>query len=128
MFDRPDILRLAEGLAKHASGRQAQIAENVANADTPGYRARDLQAFSETFSSAAAHMRATRSGHLGSAESLQKIEPEIDMRAEAAPNGNTVSLETEMIRQADTRRQHDMALAVYKSSLDLVRSALGRGR
>lgn len=128
MFDRPEIVRLAEGLAKHATNRQIHIAENVANADTPEYRARDLPPFSEAYEKVPSEMRATRSGHVGRAAHLPQVEAEVDLRSEPAPNGNSVSLETEMIRQADTRRQHDMALAVYKSSLDLMRVAFGRGR
>lgn len=128
MFDRPEILRLAESMANHAAGRQARVAENIANADTPGFRARDLPAFLDVYSGASSQMHSTRPGHLSFANEMQRNQPIIDASAEPAPNGNSVSLETEMIRQADVRRQHDMALAVYKSSLDLIRTALGRGR
>ena len=37
-----NVLQLASGLMAHASARQRVIAENVAHADTPGYKARDL--------------------------------------------------------------------------------------
>ena len=40
-----DILSLASALAAHANVRQEVIAENVAHADTPGYRARDIADF-----------------------------------------------------------------------------------
>ena len=43
-----NILRLASGLAAHASSRQQVVAENIAHADTPGYRARDVAEFSES--------------------------------------------------------------------------------
>ncbi len=129
MFDRPEIMRLAQGLAGHAAARQEQIAQNVANADTPGYRARDLVDFAKYYSGAAgADMRTTRAGHNGHADFGQTPATVIDTRTEPAPNGNSVSLETEMIRQVETRHQHDMALAVYKSSLDLMRAVIGRGR
>ena len=129
MFDRPEILRLAQELASHAARRQEHVAENVANADTPGYRARDLVDFSEYYAARGdAQMRATRAGHLSEASFGAPAAALIDTRTEPAPNGNSVSLETEMIRQAETRHQHDMALAVYKSSLDLMRTVFGRGR
>lgn len=129
MLDRPEIMRLAQELAGHAAQRQERIAENVANADTPGYRARDVLDFADYYSGAAsADMRATRQGHATRAEFGISDPTVIDRRAEPAPNGNSVSLETEMIKQAETRHQHDMALAVYKSSLDLMRTVIGRGR
>lgn len=37
-----NILQMASQLAAHSSARQAVIAENIAQADTPGYRARDI--------------------------------------------------------------------------------------
>ncbi len=129
MFERPEIMRLAQELAGHAAARQEQIAQNVANADTPGYRARDLVDFAQYYSgSAGADMRTTRAGHSGHADFGQTPATVIDTRTEPAPNGNSVSLEAEMIRQVESRHQHDMALAVYKSSLDLMRAVVGRGR
>lgn len=129
MLERPEIMRLAQQLAGHAAQRQERIAENVANADTPGYRARDLVDFSEYYSNhASADMRATRDGHTTRAEFGSLDATVVDMRTEPSPNGNSVSLESEMIKQAETRHNHDMALAVYKNSLDLLRTVVGRGR
>ena len=45
------ILNLASALAAHASARQDVIAENVAHADTPGYRARDIADFASILGS-----------------------------------------------------------------------------
>ena len=44
------------------SKRAEMIAGNIANADTPGYRARDLTAFSETFAQSG-QMRDIRATH-----------------------------------------------------------------
>ena len=129
MFERPEIVRLAQELAGHAAARQEQIAQNVANADTPGYRARDLVDFVTYYArTGRAEMRATRAGHSDSAEFSQPAAVVVDRLAEPSPNGNSVSLEGEMVKQVETRHQHDMALAVYKSSLDLMRAVIGRGR
>ena len=67
MFADITVLRTAREMAAYAAQRQAIIAENVANADTPGYRARDLALFAETFAARryAQGMRATRPGHFG---------------------------------------------------------------
>src|SRR5690606_8836086 len=45
LFERIDTMRMARDLGAHAANRQRVIAMNVANADTPGYRARDLRDF-----------------------------------------------------------------------------------
>ena len=124
-----DSLWVAKTGLEAQQTRMAVVAQNLANVDTPGYRARDLVDFAEYYAGAgSAEMRTTREGHAPAAAFGRPSEPVVDMRAEPSPNGNSVSLEGEMIKQAETRHQHDMALAVYKSSLDLMRTVLGRGR
>ena len=70
-------------------------------------------------------MRGTRPGHLTGA-SWGGAERAVDDGGEPAPNGNTVSLEEEMIRIAETRRDFDVSLAVTRSAMSLIRTSLGR--
>ena len=49
MFSNLTVFQTAHAMSVHAGARQALIAQNVANADTPGYRARDLPAFDQIF-------------------------------------------------------------------------------
>ena len=126
MFAKPEILTIASSLSAHAMQRQALIAENVANADTPGYRARDISDFRESYLSASPFgMNRTREGHLAMSEPPFAGQVETQT-AQMSPNGNSVSLETEMVKAADTQREHDLALAVYGKSLDILRASLGR--
>lgn len=128
MFDNLEIVRMASGLARHAGARQDIVARNIANADTPDCRARDVVPFEDLYASDMSQgMRATRSGHLGVAEAAGGIRL-VDVPGESSPNGNTVSLEAEMMRSAEVRHQHDMATSIYKTSLDILRTSLGRGR
>jgi len=127
MFDNLAVFRMAHAMAEHAGTRQTVIARNIANADTPGYAARDIPSFQAVIEadSAGFGLRATRSTHLSAADAQPFT---VDERRDAMPdpNGNSVSLETEMVHAADTMRQHDRALAIYRSSLGILRSALGR--
>ena len=126
MFDSLEVMRMASGLARHASARQEVAARNVANADTPGYRARDVVAFQDLYESdSAGAMRASRPGHLGASGATDGARL-FEVPGESAPNGNTVSLETELMRSAEIRQQHDMATSIYRSSIDLLRTSLGR--
>ena len=56
--------------------------------------------------------------------------PEFEARqargAARDPNGNSVSLETEMLRAVDVQRQHSLALAIYRSGLSVLRTAISR--
>lgn len=125
MFDNLEVMRMAHGLAKHASDRQDVVARNIANADTPGYRTNDLTSFSELYENGIQSLRATRAGHIYAGEGAARLSL-VEIAGEASPNGNTVSLETEMMRSADVRHQHEMATSIYKSSLDILRTSLGR--
>jgi flagellar basal-body rod protein FlgB len=127
MFETLELTRMAQALAAHSGARLGVIARNVANADTPGYRAADLPDFAVVYAGDGLAMQATRPGHLGgagtSADPVLRTAPGGD-----APNGNSVSLETEMVKGIEVRQSHDMALAVYKSVSDILRTSLGRGR
>ena len=48
--------------------------------------------------------------------------------AKAAPDGNTVSLAREMVKSVEARQSHEMALAIYRATSDVIRASLGRPR
>ena len=132
------ILATAEALAGYASARQGLIARNVAHADTPGWRAMDLEPFAATVAAMAATeaaggarpflARATRAGH-GGATAPGGAEARASAAiGSASPNGNTVSLEDQMVRAAETQLQHAFALGVWRKSLDILRASLGAPR
>ncbi len=126
MFEIPDVMRMAQEKARHSAARQVVIAENIAQANTPGFRARDIAAFSDSYRSDPT-LRATRATHLDAPGSRAELRPHVDSDAPTfAPNGNTVSLEREMMRAAKTRQGHDLALSIYSSARTVLRTALGR--
>jgi len=124
------LLRLASGLAAHSSARQQVLAENIAHADTPGYRARDIPDFAAALESGPGFAaRTTRPGHLpfGADPNGFDAREQTALGAES-PNGNSVSLEDQMMRSAEVRHNHDMAIGVYAKSLEILRTSLGRSR
>ena len=126
MFEKLEIFATAAAMARHAGQRQAVISQNVANADTPDYVARDLPAFDVLYGDSTGHnrlQRASRPSHLHGRIPGAPA-PIIDMPADGAPNGNQVSLETEMLHAVDAMRQHDRAISIYKSALSVLRTTL----
>lgn len=126
MFPKLELTHMAQALASHAGARMGTVAANLANADTPGYRAQDLPAFAEVWRQGEP-LRATRPGHLTDGPGAGQARARDDLRF-AAPNGNSVSVEAEMVKSAAARQDHDMALAIYRSTSDILRTSLGRGR
>jgi len=127
LFEDLKVFQTSFAMARHAGARQAMTAANMANADTPGFRALSMPSFAETFDAAQqpAAMRATRPNHMGIGDGATTAMEEFS-DAEASPNGNTVSLEQEMINSVEIQREHDRALAIYKHSLDVIRMSIGR--
>ncbi|WP_299684819.1 FlgB family protein [uncultured Tateyamaria sp.] len=128
MFQRLTVFETAYAMAVHAGQKQAVVAQNVANADTPGYVARDLPSFKDIYApaeSSGGMQRATRDGHLHgrAADARTMIEKDPSF---ASPDGNSVSIDAEMLRGTDAKRQHDRSLAIYRSALTILRTSLGR--
>lgn len=121
-----NVLSLASALAHHASARQQVISENVANADTPGYRARDIRPFSDLVETGPAfEARQTRPGHVAFGAGIDGFEPEqVAAFGAETPNGNSVSLEDQMMRGAQVQHDHNLAIGVYSKSLSILRSVV----
>lgn len=110
--------------------RQSLIAQNVANADTPGVQAKDLSPFAANFTSAlhqAASMARTDGAHMAANPDTQG-EAKLDRQHEGwelAPNGNSIVLEQEMIKSHETRAAYEMSNLVFSKHVAMTRAALG---
>lgn len=128
MFTGLNVFKMAHAMATHAGHRQALTAQNLANSDTPGYKARDIASFASSYrADDPGGMRASRAGHLNAPSSDGMRYEELTPDTPADPNGNSVSVELEILRSVEAKRQHDRAIAIYKSSLTVLRTSLGRG-
>lgn len=124
MYEQLDIFRLSSAMARHAAARQAMIATNLANADTPGFQARRLTDFATAWGQGGGwDLNLTRAGHLSAPGPGARA----DLRgAEPSPNGNTVTIEAEMLAAVDAQREHSRALAIWRHGITIMRSSLGR--
>jgi flagellar basal-body rod protein FlgB len=114
------------------NSRQSLLAQNVANADTPGYAAHDLKPMD--FQSELDRQRAPGFGGLAVTDSrhiavpvsgaTQTASGEIT-QMETTPTGNSVSLEEEMIKVADTQSQYQAASNLYAKAVNMMRTAIG---
>jgi flagellar basal-body rod protein FlgB len=126
MFQNLDLFKTAMTMARHAGTRQALTSQNIANADTPGYRAQSVRPFADLVppNTDGFALRMTRANHL--AATTDASTAKVTHRENSEPNGNGVVLENEILNSVDAKRQHDRALAVYRASLGMLRSALSK--
>ena len=112
--------------------RQQVLANNVANADTPGYRARDLKAmsFKRVLGGEGAKlgMAATNAAHLAgrSGKSAPNLVEKVDSH-EIVISGNSVSLEEEMMKVGKTLMDYQLTINLYSKHIKMIKTALGRG-
>jgi flagellar basal-body rod protein FlgB len=104
--------------------RQRVLAENVANADTPGFRPLDVKPPEPP----GARMQLARTSAAHSVErGLSANDPSQSRRRfETTPSGNAVNLEDEMMKVAQNNQDYQLAASLYQRSLGLMKTALGR--
>lgn len=124
-----DLFQTATAMARHAGSRQAVVARNIANADTPGFQSQSISAFRDVYktSSDATVLQRSRPGHMAGERGTSLHAPINTNTSNASPNGNTVSLEDELLSSVAISREHNRALTIYRHALTMIRTSLGRG-
>jgi flagellar basal-body rod protein FlgB len=128
------LFAMLRGRLGYLSERQRLIAQNVANANTPGYAPDDLKPF--TFETQMKTATAMPAGVVATTQPNHMIPPG-QTRAMAAGfkakkghdsettlDGNSVVLEEEMVKMTDARMNYDAAIGFYTQSLNLLRTAV----
>lgn len=117
--------------------RQQVLSQNVANANTPGYEAKDLKEldFGAMVKASGPSLApvATSAMHIGSPAAGQGLSlgkargGEIERKPdfETTPAGNSVVLEDQMVKVAQTQMDYETVTGLYSKSLGLIRIALG---
>jgi flagellar basal-body rod protein FlgB len=119
------LFELASSQARWLELRQSTIATNVANANTPGFRARDVEPFNKVLDATPVRLAMTSPAH------IQLSATETDTRAtakkdswEVVHSGNSVSLEQEMIKSGDVNRDYSMNTGIVRSFNRMLMSAV----
>jgi len=125
------LMSMIKSKLGYLNQRQKLIAENVANADTPGYAGRDLKPF--TF---AQHMQTqlapvsqerTQAGHLATPKATASPWKPIESPdSETRLDGNQVVLEDEMMKMTSAKLDYDAAVGLYQQSMSLLKMAIRR--
>ena len=114
--------------------RHEVLARNIANADTPKFRAEDLKAFDfkklvRQTRPPQIEVRLTDPGHMaGRPRAVKEFQKTEVLRPyETAPNGNSVILEEQMVKMNETSVSHNLITLLYKKHLNMIKTVAGRG-
>jgi flagellar basal-body rod protein FlgB len=131
----PDVplMSMLKSKMSWLEARQDVLSQNVANADTPGYVAHDLKPmdFESLLKKAngagpASGLMTTDPRHIAPVSQAGGFDSDESPDVTASPNGNSVSLEEEMIKVSDTQGQYQAAANLYAKAMQLMRTALGK--
>lgn len=121
------LLDLASRKTAWLAARQATVAQNIANANTPGYKAKDVAAFSDVMAQTRLDMVATNAGHLsfgGAGEVGATGQREQAEDFDVTESGNSVGLEQEMAKAGAVNREYALTTNLVKSFHSMLMAAL----
>lgn len=113
--------------------RQGVLAQNIANADTPGYRPQDLtkvdfgSVLQKVSGKQKVTLATTNAGHVMGNNDIANAKDKKDrVNYEVAPDGNAVILEEQMIKANQTMMDYSMLTNLMTKQASMYRLALGR--
>ena len=128
--DLPIFSALRNRMQWHQT-RQTLLAENVANAETPGYRGRDLSPFtiedSVRRTGTSVTTLATNAKHFSvGGDPARSMGARTMNSFEIMPEGNGVTLEEEMMKVTTNQMDYQAATTLYSRSMRIIKIALGK--
>ena len=133
MTDGPNILSGMQHALRQLDARQRVIAGNLANSDTPGFKALDVKSDFANMVDQAANPTVSltaRMSELGakSGNSLSvRSDVIVDNSAtEIKPDGNSVNIEEQMMKMSQIQTEYITLINLYKKNLSLFKSAIGK--
>ncbi len=130
-FSTIPVFNVMKAKLGYMSARQAVLAQNIANADTPDYQAKDIASpdFKGMVASSAQNlpMNVTNAKHiLPASDKMGLMAEKRKTTYERNPTGNNVVIEEEMMKVAENQAEYQKVLSLYRKSVDLFKTAIGR--
>jgi flagellar basal-body rod protein FlgB len=135
MSDVSPLLGSITRSMKHLVARQQVISQNIANGDTPGYKAREMEAldFSSLLTEKGVpHVTPPRVNVTSGMVALG-VAPTTDGRiiadantSETKPNGNNVTLEDQLLKMGEIRTDFTTMTNLYRKQIGLLKTAIGK--
>lgn len=130
-LDSIPVFRMMKDKMGWLTQRQRVLAENIANADTPGYAAEDLKPLDFTRgrggSAFALTLATTHEAHRRGLGPDDRFKVDRTEPYETSPSKNGVVLEEQLVKVAQTNADYELMTGLYRKHTQMLRIALGRG-
>jgi len=119
------LFDLAAQQSRWLAVRQNAVSQNIANANTPRYTARDVEPFEAVVRKTTLSLAATAPNHISStpAEALTARPRKSDSWS-TVHSGNSVSLEQEMLKAGEISRNHAFTTSIVRSFHRMMMTAI----
>ena len=114
-MDAVNLFKLAQTQAKWLSLRQTTVANNIANANSPGYRAVDVEPFQAILSNETVRLAATSPEHFGSNADNGSFKVVEEEPGKITTSGKSVSMEDELVKSSEIRHAYEMNTAIVSA-------------
>jgi flagellar basal-body rod protein FlgB len=115
LFDTTDLS--LQAAIRGSSLRQTALAQNVANANTPGYQRKDVD-FESSLRAAMAD---------GTNPDSVQFDVTTDPSSPMQPDGNSVDIDVESSKLAENGLTYESLVSVAKGRIEILQSAIGAG-
>ncbi|WP_159589155.1 MULTISPECIES: flagellar basal body rod protein FlgB [Chelativorans] len=110
-----NLFDLATQQARWLSVRQAAVAGNIANINTPGYKAIDVEPFENVLTNSRVAMQATHAVHQKTGATAASFALNEQEDPKLLPSENSVVLEEELVKSGEIRRAFELNTAIVKA-------------
>jgi flagellar basal-body rod protein FlgB len=122
------LFELTSKQAEWLQARQSVVSGNIANANTPGFRAKDVSPFESVLRENTLPMAATNPLHFtDSPADTYVVESGVDKGSAAQLSGNSVDLANELMKEGMVKRDYDLNTGIVKAFNKMMLNAVRKG-
>lgn len=129
------LLRAMNAKMQYLEKRNEVVSQNIANADTPKYRARDLTpvdfgtVLKKLTDSNRVSLETTHPGHMPNPNAIERTRNQKQkITYEVAPAENAVILEEQMVKATEINMDFNLLTNLMRKQSGMIRTALGRSQ
>jgi flagellar basal-body rod protein FlgB len=132
MFEDLTLFAMAQRSLDWLSRRQSVLSENIANANTPNYQAKDLAPldFKNLLAPETPPIRAATTNPMHISPEVEPVRFETTKERspeESKPNGNSVLLEEQMQKIGDVKGNYELAVNLFMKHVAMLKTAIDKG-
>jgi flagellar basal-body rod protein FlgB len=119
-------IQLLEEIIKTSAFRHKVLASNIANVDTPGYKAKDVP-FKEEMNNQVMGMIKTSPGHIQVTKNPKEVGGIVPVERTSWEDGNNVALDMELASMTENALLYEAGVKLLSKKLMIYKNAI-RGR